>query len=538
MLSKQEISKLRGKLFRHLDGIVTAPSAYALKSKGVTDYLLTHKKIELKTLAEKFQANDGYLNVALRVMCSQGWLIQHVENDKNSVTYEVNEASKIAFEHFHLYEDVVALLRMSEKHHNRKFEMEPFLKLESTFTKYKNHFGLELSTDKTVRIIQDQIFTHIEGIILGPTFVLLGMSGMFHKYFMEARFQPEEFHKDSAPFGRLLDILAELGCFNKMGDSFEFTDEGLFFARRASAYGVTVSYIPTMRKLDELIFGDALVLKTSSIGAEEKHVDREMNVWGSGGAHTTYFKVVDEIIIDMFNRPIAEQPKGVLDMGCGNGEFLQHLFSVIETQTLRGKNLDEYPLTIIGVDYNEAALKVSRANLIQAGIWAKIIWGDIGNPNQLAADLKDKFNIDLKDLLNVRSFLDHNRIWEEPKTAENLRISSSTGAYVSNGRRLDNNRVSASLKEHFEKWTPYVKKFGLLLIELHTIAPELTSKNLGRTAATAYDATHGYSDQYIIEIEEFTTIMKEAGLIADMTQFKKFPDSDLATVSVNLYKSP
>ena len=108
-----------------------------------------------------------------------------------------------------------------------------------------------------------------------------------------------------------------------------------------------------------------------------------MNVWGSGGAHTTYFKVIDEIIINLFNKPIEEQPKGILDMGCGNGEFLHHLFSVIESQTRRGNMLEEHPLTIIGVDYNEAALKVSRGNLIQADIWAKIIWGDIGNPDQL-----------------------------------------------------------------------------------------------------------------------------------------------------------
>ena len=133
-----------------------------------------------------------------------------------------------------------------------------------------------------------------------------------------------------------------------------------------------------------------------------------MNIWGSGGAHSSYFKVVDEIIIDLFNKPIEEQPKGILDMGCGNGAFLQHLFSVIESQTYRGSILDEYPLKIIGVDYNEAALKVSKANLIQADIWAKIVWGDIGDPVLLAKDLKESYDIELGDLLNVRTFLDHN----------------------------------------------------------------------------------------------------------------------------------
>lgn len=123
-----------------------------------------------------------------------------------------------------------------------------------------------------------------------------------------------------------------------------------------------------------------------------------MNVWGSGGAHAEYFKVVDEIIIELFNRPINEQPKGILDMGCGNGAFIEHIFDVIERQTARGKILDDYPLFLI-VDYNEAALKVTRANLIKADIWAKVIWGDIGKPDVLATTLQEDYDIDLKELL-------------------------------------------------------------------------------------------------------------------------------------------
>ena len=86
------------------------------------------------------------------------------------------------------------------------------------------------------------------------------------------------------------------------------------------------------------------------------------------------------------------------------------------------------------------------------------------------------------------------------------------------------------------KWVPYVKKFGLLVIELHSISPSLTSKNLGKTAATAYEATHGFSDQYIVEIEVFHKICSEAGLELDLNFFRKFPDSDLATISINLFR--
>ncbi len=535
MDSKQKAT-LRNKLFRHLDGIVIAPTAYTLQKHGVTDYLLKHKKATLAELTKAFKANEGYLNIALRGLCSQGWLVQHVNNKEGSVVYETNEKSEVAFGYFYLYKDVVDLLKMSEQYHPRRFEIEPFSKLEQIYNDYKNRFGIELSEDTLQRTLQEQILAHIEGIVVGPTIVRLGITGMFHKYFMESRFRPEEFHENYEDFRRLLNILAELGWFNVKNGSFEFNDVGLFFAKRASAYGVTVSYIPTLRKLDDLIFGNPKILKTSGPGEEEAHVDREMNVWGSGGAHSTYFKVVDEIIIDLFNKPIAEQPKGILDMGCGNGAFLQHLFSVIENHTYRGTVLDEYPLKIIGVDYNEAALKVSRSRLVQADIWAKIIWGDIGNPALLAEDLKNNYDIELENLLNVRTFLDHNRIWEKPQNQPS-RVSASSGAYASEGKRIDNNLVAESLKEHIEKWAPFVSKFGLLLIELHTVDPRLVAENMGKTAATAYDLTHGYSDQYILEIEEFLKAIQEAGLTPDMSKFRKFPNSELATISVSLFKA-
>lgn len=536
MLSKQEQSILRAKLFRHLDGIAIAPTAFSLHQKGVCDYLLEHKSVDITGLAQKFNANEGYLNIALRLLCSQGWLKQKCDNETNQVTYEVIENTATAFSHFHMYKNVVDLLKMSGKYHPRKFELEPFLKLETCFKDYQNNCGIAISNDEATQEIQQQILSHIEGVIVGPTLVHLGMSGMLHKYFMETRFKAEEFHVNPYDFGRLLDLLTQLGLFSKINESYEFTAEGLFFAKRASAYGVTVSYIPTFRNLDELLFGNPTLLKHSKKGEQELHVDREMNVWGSGGAHVSYFKAVDEIIVEIFNKPIDEQPKGILDMGCGNGEFLIHLFNVIYTQTRRGSMLDQYPLTLIGVDYNEAALKVSRANLIQADVWAKVIWGDIGNPDLLASDLDDKYGIDLKDLLNVRSFLDHNRIWE-PASQSSNRTSSSTGAYAFEGKRLSNNEVSDSLRQHFEKWTPYVERFGLLLIELHTVEPELIANNLGRSACTAYDATHGYSDQYIIEIEEFMAVLKDAGLHADKNAFRKYPSNELANVTVNLFKA-
>lgn len=477
------------------------------------------------------------MNVALRVLCSQGWLNQIVDIEGDEITFSTNTQSAKAFALFPLYKDVYELLKITAKYHPRKFEAEPFRVLERVFADFVAGNELAPSNDELTNRIRVQVFRHIEGIILGPTLVHLGMGGMFHKYFMQASFKPEEFHKDPESFKRLLDILVHFDWFQKKTETYRFTEKGLFFAKRAAAYGVTVSYIPTLRNLDELIFGNPNAARAGATETEESHVDRGMNVWGSGGAHSAYFKVVDEIVIDLFNRPINEQPKGILDMGCGNGAFLMHLFQVIEQNTLRGQMLEEHPLILVGADYNEAAMSITRRNLIQADIWAKVVWGDIGRPDLLAENLQEDYDVELSDLLNVRTFLDHNRIWKAPEKVDSSRNSESTGAFAFRGERLNNSRVEESLLEHFTNWQPYVKKFGLLLIELHTVKPELVAANLGKTAATAYDATHGFSDQYIVEIDVFNKVLAESGLMADKKLSKKFPNSDLATVSVNLFKS-
>lgn len=528
--------ELRGILFRHLDGIVTAPVAYSLYRKGLLNFILEKQSVTLNELAENFKANDGYLNVALRVLASQGWLTQNVDNQKDEITFFINDKSKTAFSLVPLYDSVVKLLQYPEYFHLRNFEEEPFGMLHQLFLKYQSNYGIVISDDEKIRYIQEQVLFHIEGVLVGPIVVMLGMSGMFHKYFMETSFRAEEFHKNPECFKIILDFLTFLGWFTKKNGNYQFTETGLFYAKRATAYGVTVSYIPMLRKMDELLFGNPSILRNIGEHEEELHVDREMNVWGSGGAHSEYFKIVDQIIIELFNRPIDEQPKGILDMGCGNGAFLEHIFDVIERQTARGKQLDEHPLFLVGVDYNEAALKVTRANLIKADIWAKVIWGDIGRPQLLAETLMEDYQIDLKELLNVRTFLDHNRIWETPKNRTLNRISISTGAFAHRGKRISNNEVEDNLLEHFQKWTPYVEKFGLLMIELHTIPPELTANNIGKSTATAYDATHGFSDQYIVEIEVLHKVSAEAGLHSDERFFTKFPNSELATVSVNLFK--
>lgn len=533
MLTTSEKNTYRSELFRHLDGIAVSPVVYALKEKGVLELLLKKETTTLEELNTSFKANEGYLNIGLRLLASQGWLEYGIDADTDRINISTNASSSIAFKLIHRYEDVVKFMKDSSEFHPRHFELEQFSLLNRIFNKYRQGDYDPKYMNEAERLIEFQIQKHIEGVLVGPITVFLGMDGMFHKYFMEASFSADEFHEDPLSFSKLLDFFTFLGWFTKKNENYRFTEKGLFFARRSAAYGVTVSYIPTFRRVDELMFGNALIFKSSEPSAHEIHVDREMNVWGSGGAHSAYFKKIDEIIIALFNKPIDEQPKGILDMGCGNGAFLIHLFEVIEQRTIRGSMLEEHPLFLVGVDYNRAALKATRSNLVKADIWAKVIWGDIGNPDQLENDIQSNYDIDLCDLLNVRTFLDHNRPWIAPKDFEPSVSSKSTGAFASGGERLPNAMVEQNLKEHLEKWKKHIRKFGLLLIELHTVSPDIVAKNVGRTAVTAYDATHGFSDQYILELAVFNNVLTEVGLYSDPNYFSKFPDNELATVSIH-----
>ena len=310
---------------------------------------------------------------------------------------------------------------------------------------------------------------------------------------------------------------------------------GRYAAQIASAYGVTVSYLPMFAVLPTLLFGNARIARVDSSGLETM-VNRAMNVWGGGGAHTTYFKKLDEIVVEIFNRPVSEQPRGLCDMGCGDGTLLAHLYSVVTEQTARGRELDKHPLIIVGADFNKVARRATKQTLHAARIPTfHVIMGDINRPAQLASDL-EAIDLDIHDLMHIRSFLDHNRPYVPLSNyVSGSRIPSTTGAFAHLGDEIPADELEENLVRHLRRWKPYVGRFGLLVLELHTLPPALTAANLDRTPAVAYDATHGFSDQYLVELPVFAECAREAGLRAEPRWQAKFPPSELATVSLNYF---
>jgi hypothetical protein len=58
---------------------------------------------------------------------------------------------------------------------------------------------------------------------------------------------------------------------------------------------------------------------------------------------------------------------------------------------------------------------------------------------------------------------------------------------------------------------------------------------LDKTPAVAYDGTHGFSDQYLVELPIFLESARQAGLHTDARYQARFPPTELATVSINFF---
>ncbi len=518
---KKNKAEMRSYIFYHLDGIALIPTVLALGKKKILNELI-EKEISLSNLSKKFNANEGYLNVALRLLCCQGWLSQNFKND--DILFSKNRSIDL-LKIYHTYKIIEPFFSEEFNYEkifqkNKESHSEQGTRLFNLIDKYLKNRQEILTPDNQKLNLEK----HIEGILLGPILVFLSrkkIPGIENLKNLEIK---ETWRKSLTNFFSILKMVNI--------DNQTITPFGEFLFKRSSAYGVTVSYLPTFRKLEELIFKNPNILWEKKEGSAEIHVDRKMNVWGSGGAHKLYFQKVDEIIIDLFNLPIEQQPKGFIDIGCGDGSLIEHIFDLIYYKTKRGKFLKDYPLIIIGSDFNYKALEVTKENIRNADIWANTAFGDIGNPKELAKKIKTEYNVNLEDLLNVRSFLDHNRVYKKPKN-KNKSISNSTCSFSFRGKRIKNDVLSQNLYEHFSNWKPFLNKYGLLIVELHSIDPKKTYHNLGKNSMTAYDATHGYSDQYIIEYENFLIEAKRAGLEPEIKHEHLFPSKETPIVSVN-----
>ena len=503
----------REQLFIHLDGITIIPTIAAIHKLGILDFINKNQYFYLSDIIDNNTLNHGYLNIAIRNLLSinvlsindkekysdiKKYYVSHKKLNQIISIIDNNDFNKLISIYLNFDKD----LNMPGTDYDRK-------KTDSLYNIIKNMEG-----------INNSLYYYVEGLVLGPILSYLGYLNISFKDI-----------KNDILYKFVIDIFKLTKLIN---DNLDLTEKGYFFNKRCSSYGVTTSYLPLLNNLDKLISKKENIVWMRDKKGYELHVMRRMNVWGSGGAHKFYFKKIDDLIINIFNQDIKNQPKGIIDMGCGDGTFLEHCYCIIMDKTLRGKYIKEYPLKLIGADINKAARIATREKLNRSNIDNIVINGNISDPYSLNKILKDEYNEDLNDFLSTRTFLDHNRIYSKPNEVKNYDIKT-TGAFCYKGNFIRNIDMINNLIEHLSNWKKYVNKYGLIILELHTIPPNLIKNNIGKTLACAYDTTHGFSDQYLIEYEAFIKCANSAGLKLNQDSIL-FPDSSIPTISINYFK--
>jgi hypothetical protein len=535
---EEERAAVRATIFTHLSGIALAPTVAALADRGVFRLFDSPSAwIRLDEICEHTHANRGYLRVALRLLASCGWLRQRTEPGEApwyALTSQGATGVRLAAP---LYREVISFIPKAlflEDFLYGKFDGPVLPSLQSLVRRAGGRWLAVPQHDGVAAGVAECIRGHLDGVLIGPAMVALSRGGVLAQL-EQGPVETRMLAGNQASLNCLFDLLATQGWLEREQYSVRLTSRGLYAAQIATSYGVTVSYLPMFNALPTLLFGNARGPRVDESGVELL-VNRGMNVWGSGGAHRTYFKKVDEIIIEIFNRPLARQPQGICDMGCGDGTFLEHLYEVVKQKTARGNVLEQHPLVMVGADFNKVARRVAKQHLRKAEVpVGHVIAGDINRPAQLGSDL-EALGLDVHDLLHVRSFLDHNRPYSPPANyVRGSRQGKSSGAFAYLGEEIPADELEENLVRYLRRWAPYVGRFGLLVLELHTLPPELAAANLRQTPVVAYDGTHGFSDQYLVELPIFLECAREAGLQADDRYQAKFPASELATVSVNFF---
>ena len=89
--------KLRSILFFHLDGIAISPTMSSLHKQGITQFILNKPNFHFQDITSNYKCNPGYMNVALRLLASQGWLKREILIDGEEINFHLTEKGQNAF---------------------------------------------------------------------------------------------------------------------------------------------------------------------------------------------------------------------------------------------------------------------------------------------------------------------------------------------------------------------------------------------------------------------------------------------------------
>ncbi|WP_410633487.1 class I SAM-dependent methyltransferase [Amycolatopsis sp. cmx-4-83] len=243
-------------------------------------------------------------------------------------------------------------------------------------------------------------------------------------------------------------------------------------------------------------------------------VDRRLNVLASGAAHKSYFATADQLVRRLFDEaPPAAQPRAIVDVGCGDGSWLRRTYETIVRTTTRGKNLERFPLGLVGVDVDRRALDVARTE--SAGWPAIFVEGDVGAPRRICSDVAAATGYDPEEVLHVRAFVDHNRRILAESVPGIRPAPAAVSAPVCTddaGRLVAPEALEESWREHYAGWRAASARHGMVVVEGHVLPPAEILRRRGSVHALAFELYHSLSGQSPLDWPGYQRVVRSAGL--------------------------
>jgi SAM-dependent methyltransferase len=472
-------------LCRHIDGMAIGTTMAALHERGALAMLAAQDRTEFGPLRERLAANAGFLHVALRLLADQGWVARQGEPGTDQMTITPTPRGRVVMtELAGAYPAAVRSLPV--RVHS---DPGPF------GTLMRREWGLPAGVPPDVR---HQVLSHLNGHLVAPV--------------MHAVSSGEA---DIATSCGAAEILAAAGWARLDGEVPGLTPDGEIAVSLARQYRYPVTYLPLLRQVPELIFGEPA---KPGDGGEETHLDRELDLRFSGDVFTAACREPFlGIALPLFEAaPLDRQPALVVDAGCGDGALLEALYLAVRERTARGRRLAERPLLMAGVDPSPVARRMASARLSAAGVPHVILDGDIGDPAGLERALAAR-GLDARDALHVCKSAIHDRAYSgpDPKTPPNYAGPPGAGAYaLPDGSAIPASSVALDLAALFRRWLPVASRHGWLVIEAHAAPAAVLARLIGRTHATVLDATHGYACQYPVEPGVFAWAARAGGFVS------------------------
>ena len=255
-------------LCRHIDGMAIGTTMAALHERGALTLLAAQDRTEFAALRARLAASPGFLHVALRLLADQGWVARQGEPGTDQLTIVPTARGRVVMtELAAAYPAAVRSLaqagRIAEALEDGS--LAPFAALA------RREWGLPAAGIPPD--VRRQVLGHLDGHLVAPVMYAVSSAAA-----------------DVTTSRGAAEILALPGWARPGGQAPGtapgkapgLTPDGELALSLARQYRYPVTYLPLLRQVPELLFGEPRKPGDNGDDGEETHLDRELDLRFSG----------------------------------------------------------------------------------------------------------------------------------------------------------------------------------------------------------------------------------------------------------------